>query len=483
MKAEFNKWYDQCFDQLMAEYNGNAAKSGLIRALYPALEIAALKYYDGKKRSLKERLKWNYFLLLKKDETYTLTAKDEPNPDVIFWPSQPKHYVLQLPVYKRLQALKIKAAFISNTISLQEDFKKDGVNYLKVTTKSAAKSRIAIWRENLEIIKRSKAFAPFKTDKYTIHFSEVIADALTYRMPCDKSVAMFNELVKVAKPKVMFLGYAFSTVSMSLDKICAEKGITTTSLQMGRMNYYFFKYSFLRVFYAYGAEVAENIKSIKKEVDCVGVGSIKMEITATSPDREYVDGMVADIRKTYKYLGLVSFSGPGLSVSVKNHQQNLAILKQMIEEHPEVYFVIKFHGKDNLKYYTDFQGLANHIIIDQTHKVYQFDIMHLIKNCDFMISGASTTIIEATYWDKPVLSVDALHELDAIALVNEPFLYRCHSFDDAQKALNSIQSKDDVLQSKMKHSTVYADKTFIRGEIQPTELVALDVQKRLKPTF
>jgi hypothetical protein len=125
--------------------------------------------------------------------------------------------------------------------------------------------------------------------------------------------------------------------------------------------------------------------------------------------------------------------------------------------------------------------LANVYIIDQNHPIFKFDIMHLIKLCDFLVSGASTTLMEASYWYKPAVSVDVLGELKTIELATEDFIYKCNNLQSLNQSIDSILEKDATNKHKMELMKEYSDRSFTKSELQPSELVALDVQKRITP--
>jgi hypothetical protein len=478
MKLKFSQWYEANFVELMRKLKAKGIGAETIQALYPALEISALKHFDGKGLTKLQKLKWVYALLGKKSETYKISNKSVEY-DVILWPSQPKHYTLQLPVYHQLKKLNIKVAFVSNTSSLQEDFKRDKVEFIEIITRKVFKNRINLFFQNLKITKQAADYPKFDTGKHQISFESIVNDTLTYREPCDKSAAIYDLILEQHKPQMIFLGYCFSTVALIIDKKCRKDSIITGTLQMGRLNYYFFKYSSLDVYYGYGQDVSKNIAQTSSGVDCVKVGSLKMEVTMQSPGKNEVQALVDKIHQTHKFLGLIAFSGPGLAVSFKGHEENLNIVKEAIAAHPEVYFVIKFHGKDRLHYYSEIKQLANVYIIDQNHPIFKFDIMHLIKLCDFLVSGASTTLMEASYWYKPAVSVDVLGELKTIELATEDFIYKCNSLPILNQSIDSILEKDATNQHKMELMKEYSDRSFTKSEQQPSELVALDVQKRI----
>jgi len=479
MKSDFLNWYKTNFDILRAKLIATNQSTWLLDALFPAIELTALKYFDSKQLTPFNKFRWYYMLLFQRDVEYQLKFENTENYDVIFWPTQHKHYALQLPVYHQLKKINIKVVFITTTISLEENFRKDNVEYIQVLSKKRNTNRFAIFIQNLKLKRQALNFDPFKISNKNIFFHKVISDALTYRIPCNKALAIYNILVQKRKPKIIFLGYCFSTISFSIDKKCKEDGVNTASIQVGRLASYLLNYSSLQTYYDYGRFTTNEIQKYAPLLEVVEVGSVKMEVTVNGKGAEEVKALTGAIRKNYKSIALIAFSGPGLSVSSQGHIENLKIVKAVIEEQPDVYFIFKFHGKDSLTFYSEFHEFSNHLIIDQSHPMYQFDIMHLIKECDFLISGASTTLMEAAYWLKPVISLDVLGELKSIELTEEEFIFKCRNFQDLNSTITSILSDDLFAAEKMLLTKEFSDNTFSKSNIPPSERIAIDVVSRI----
>lgn len=480
LRERYRLWYEKNYDQLLVKLQKSGIEHRFLDSLFPALELAALKHFENQQPNLLDAFKWNYFMLWKKEDIFNLKKTDEKPFEVLLWPSQMKHFTVQLPVYHALKKQNVHVGFVTNTLAIQDEFIKKEVDHLFIYKTKKKLPRFKQFLQNLNIVKHAGGFELFNTGIKTISFKEIIKDTVRYRIPDDQAHAVFSLIKGFGLPKIVFFGYSFSTVALALDKECKEKNIVTASLQMGRMMYYLFKYSCLQVFYAYGKEVKTKIEEIAKSVDVLEVGSLKIEVTGYSAGKEDVESLVLPLKQRFKKVGLVAFSGPGLTVSFNGHTESLKALKASVDKFKEVFFIIKLHLKDKRFYYTDFENIDNVLIIDGEHPLFKFDIIHLVKQSDFVISGASTSLIESAYWMKPVISVDITGELQGIDLLQEDFIQNCRSQSDLMDTITSILNNDPGLQARMASMKTYIENAFKKDELQPSELVALDVVKRLR---
>jgi len=480
LRVLYRLWYEKEYDLFLLKLKDSGIEHKILLSLFPVLEIAALKHFENKQPSLIARLKWNYYLLFKRDEKYILNKDQAKQYDVIFWPTQPKHYLVQLPVYQQLKKRNITSAFVTNTSAIQDLFKKENVDYLHIDTIAQKRNRIHKLKNNIKIHNCSKNTSSFDIGGRKIKFSNIIRDTLTYRLTADQAKEIYSEVKEHAKPKIIFFGYSFSILALANDRDCKKDGIISASLQMGRMMYYLFKYSCLQVFYAYGKEVKEKIEKVAQNVDVKDVGSLKIEVTGYSPGKEEVNTLVSPFKTNYKKIGLVAFSGPGLTVSFNGHVESLKALKSATEKFKDIYFIIKLHPKDKRHYYSDFENVENVLVIDNQHPIFKFDIIHLVKQCDFVMSGASTSLIESAYWMKPVISVDLTGELQDIDLLKEDFILNCRTSEELQLTIQSIMVNDPIFLKKMASMKTYIDYAFRKEDAQPSELVADDVINRLQ---
>ncbi|MCB9252292.1 MAG: hypothetical protein H6605_07470 [Flavobacteriales bacterium] len=479
LKTEFQSWYETSFKEVYDQYEPLSEDAELLRALFPAFELAALRHFEGKALKRNHFLKWNYFLLCKREQQYFIKENEYGNFDVLLWPSQPKHYFLQKAVYDQLKKMDIKVGFVTNTVSIQSSFNNDKVDFVNVHTKKKSFISIGPFLQNQKLLRKVSASKTFTSGNRKIRLKALFREALTFRNPVDKTLNIYSEILKFKNPSFVLTGYSFSTVTLALDQRCKNAGIQTGSIQMGRMMYYLFKYSHLQVLYSYGKEVTDAINKLKGNTESIEVGSIKIEVTENSAGKEQVQELCKEARKHFKKLALIAFSGPGLTVSFNGHTENLKALKTIIESQTDTFFIIKFHGKDRMAYYSEIKMLDNVLIINKQHPVIQYDIMHLIKECDLLMTGASTTLIEAAYWKKPCISLDCLRELQHIDLVNEAFVYNCKDSGDLNSAIESIYTNNEKHQEKMKQMEVFISYAFRKGEQPPSFYVAEDIQKRI----
>jgi glycosyltransferase involved in cell wall biosynthesis len=118
---------------------------------------------------------------------------------------------------------------------------------------------------------------------------------------------------------------------------------------------------------------------------------------------------------------LVVTSGPGHRISHKHHETLITNLLGLARAIPQVPLVIKLHRKDRLAYYQSLlkasSGLPLHVV-PHGAAGYPSDIFDWLQGCGMILTGASTTAIEAMAMDIPVITMDYCGELYRIDFID-----------------------------------------------------------------
>ncbi|MDZ4715815.1 MAG: hypothetical protein SH819_10130 [Cytophagales bacterium] len=167
-------------------------------------------------------------------------------------------------------------------------------------------------------------------------------------------------------------------------------------------------------YYVYG-EATQNI-FVKRGIPIDHVETIG------SP---YMDSMLKDVHNNVLALKsrlkispgskvvLISLSGPGHTTSLKHHHVILKAVREMvIQADKEINFIFKLHKKDQLHFYDEILKLKRKKLW-----VFSFDdianrysIIDWISVSDVVISGASTSVMQAMIVARPVVTVDLMGE-------------------------------------------------------------------------
>jgi hypothetical protein len=112
---------------------------------------------------------------------------------------------------------------------------------------------------------------------------------------------------------------------------------------------------------------------------------------------------------------LVATSGPGHSISLAHHQRVIESVMRLSGEMPDIRFVAKLHPKDQLAHYEAARLKvpgSRLILFSQKSRSASQDIFDWLQGCPLLITGGSTSGIDALLMNVPVVSVDFADELE-----------------------------------------------------------------------
>lgn len=147
---------------------------------------------------------------------------------------------------------------------------------------------------------------------------------------------------------------------------------------------------------------------------------------------------------------LILLSGRGHTTSPKHHELLIQTLHEVIRSTTADSFtyIFKLHKKDNTTYY---QSIINDPQIADLVQFYTFEsfqeketIFDWIKLADVILTGASTSAIEAMYLGKPVISIDILGEYE-----KETEYIRNGSTYHTKKTIEILQLLNQLTEDKL----------------------------------
>ena len=140
---------------------------------------------------------------------------------------------------------------------------------------------------------------------------------------------------------------------------------------------------------------------------------------------------------------LVTTSGPGHRISHGHHEQVIASLGRLAAALPEVPLVIKLHAKDRVEYYApllrQYSKAKVHLVPRRTTG-FPADIYQWLHGASVVLTGASTTAIEAMVMDVPVITMDYCHELGGIDFIEAGATLHVTRPDELEAAVRSVLS-------------------------------------------
>lgn len=129
---------------------------------------------------------------------------------------------------------------------------------------------------------------------------------------------------------------------------------------------------------------------------------------------------------------------------------------------PEMKFVAKLHRKDNLEHYSIAQSQISSsklIVVPSGHAALPSDIFEWLQGAFVLLTGGSTTAIEAMALDIPVITMDFADELDHIDFINEGATLHARSPKELR-----LRLEDVLFQSEEARRTSLVARHFVKGQ-------------------
>jgi len=145
-----------------------------------------------------------------------------------------------------------------------------------------------------------------------------------------------------------------------------------------------------------------------------------------------------------------------------------------------LHFIFKLHRKDKEAYYKETVSLfSNTCIVPFINSVSE-DIYEWIFHSDLLITGASTTALEALVLEKPVITMDLLGELPTFDFITFGATLHTRHKERLIENLASIIEKTIVHEESRRRASEYLKECFANfGGTSASQLIAEDVMASL----
>lgn len=233
----------------------------------------------------------------------------------------------------------------------------------------------------------------------------------------------YDYIEQVVKPKVVCVGYDITFEGRLACRFFSSKSIPTVCIQHGDMSGILNSEHIVDEFYVYGEDIRQTLSRRNKEgrTTFVVTGAPYLdgrELPATTHPKKVPALLGCPVNKPYV---LVAFSGPGNNTSIEHHRKLIEAVYALNRDMPELTLVIKLHPKDRMEYY------------DEVNKHFPQQTVHVLKNipghqhlsifdwlsgCSVLLTGASTTAVEALLCEIPVITLDLQQEYKGISFID-----------------------------------------------------------------
>jgi len=160
---------------------------------------------------------------------------------------------------------------------------------------------------------------------------------------------------------------------------------------------------------------------------------------------------------------LVCTSGPGHRISHDHHQQVVASLARLADALSDVPIVIKLHRKDRIVYYEPLETVRvrrNVHVIPHGTAGFPADIYAWLDGASILLTGASTTAIEAMVMDVPVITLDLCGALGDIDFIQAGATLHVERADELANAVRQVIRGDEPSEERQSRIAEFLHSTY-----------------------
>ncbi len=279
----------------------------------------------------------------------------------------------------------------------------------------------------------------------------------------------FNQLSKVIHsfilPKAVILGNDLILENRALTITSTEKNVQTFCIQHGSMNSLNPLYREILVgnYFVYGQRT-------KNHLETLNLSNTKFLVSG-APYLENLE-FNKNLSKMFYQKVLILLSGPGHSYTLNHHKEILTSLIRLSELNTEINFVLKPHPKDgfskNIVENSRIKFLSNEEL-----KAANKNTLELITEFDLIISGASTSVIEAIALGKKVITIDYEKAYSEADFIQDGLTNHCTSENQLQNYFENLQSNLNSTKENANDINEYFQQNKVG--LKPSEIIAKEI--------
>lgn len=442
MKTSFenlNTWFTFCYEQLERELE-DTESFALLDSFSGEFRLKALRLYE------EGRSKWYFYYQLlyesiraqipvkvKKSHCLDIVPQKNQRLDILFWPWQIIHWEYLKPIRDRAQLENLEVSVTSNNDIVRSVF---GENE-QVESSLIRLNRISFLRDSSVklILERTHSLPSFKAKngKELTFFHLVIEVLRNHFQLYHETLQSYQNLKRNYNPRALFLGNPSTLVGAAVWHRAKKDGVRVFSIMHGALNSSA-RYDRSHFFFVFGSKDLEYLESNhSKESKVIVSGSPKL------------DGLKKRSTNSKKDHILVAFSGPGHSVSYENHIESIKVLEAVVRSFPREEFVVKLHKKDKKEYYSDLSIYQNVTILDSHEQGEKSDVFEWLITSKVLITGASTSALDAMNMNVPVLSINIGESLNHFPMIEQGIILSTNQPEQIIDVLGKLISDSDYL--------------------------------------
>lgn len=393
--------------------------------------------------------------------------KDIKKP-ILFLPVEPTHVQQFQPVWLRLADQGIPYLIATNRYELYTNLSATQPTIWLNKKNNSKKNEVVVRLKTIceTVVKSYEKICSEEFFWYLNKAKIVIVNHLVWMMDLNTNL---NLILDVYQPKNVVVGYDITAEGRMLTHLSKLRKVLSFCIMHGSITGEpLDTLHIVDSFLLYG-------EAAKKDLANKGLPLKMLNITGAP----YMDKIINEkkiihpvlikklgLTETKPYL-LVATSGPGHSTSWKHFELMIENIFKLSVENPGLQLVIKLHRKDRLVNYTAINNKfpSNKIkIISSNQKNYPQSVFEWIQGATALLTGTSTTAIEAMYMKVPVITMDFNNEYKMVDFIDEGTTIHATNYTELKNAVHNLIEKPEYYTSIFQKSNKYAQNYFYREE-------------------
>ncbi len=237
------------------------------------------------------------------------------------------------------------------------------------------------------------------------------------------------KLISSLSPKALIVGNDLIVENRAM-VICAKKKlIPSFCIQHGSMNNLNPLYSEIIVdnYFVFGDKIKNHLESLNKPKTRFIVSGAPYLEEYTIKENNNAQNII------------IMLSGPGHSYTLKHHHRILKSLISIANHCKEYKFFLKPHSKD---FYSEeiINGTNIELISNIQFKSKYASVLDLISEFDVLVSGASTSVLEALFLKKKVVTVDFENAYSEADFIQDGLTVHCKNEIELNRLFENVES-------------------------------------------
>ena len=271
---------------------------------------------------------------------------------------------------------------------------------------------------------------------FLFNHTRIVDSTIGYYLPQVAFLeSYFDKVIKNCKPEYIIVGNDITFEGRTLSRVSERYPVKRGMIQHGSVNRanQLYERILAQHFFVYGRKVAEELKYIGKSIDSVIVSGWPMQHEI----REKVETYKEKYASKKKHEVLITLSGVGHSTSLNNHQLIIESLAKLQAE-LDINYCVKLHPKDHQRHFDKFDSnktrfLSHNEMIDQKKDIYE-----LICSSRCVVTGSSSSALDALMTGTPVITVDMMGEYNEIDFIKDGLTLHATDYNQLRGHMLSV---------------------------------------------